>query len=92
MAAIVARHVRQDQISSAWEAFETKEDKGIEPSWKSYSISIKELCKVFRTDEAVKVLEKMHRIIHDDIFERVISLWRERERDRKGKHVHRICR
>ena len=96
--AIVAGHVRQDHISEAWEVFETMEDKGIKPTWKSYSIFIKELCKVLRTDEIIKVLGKMQAskmFICDEIFEWVIScMERKGEMDniRKVKQMHRICR
>ncbi|KAJ6743149.1 PENTATRICOPEPTIDE REPEAT-CONTAINING PROTEIN [Salix viminalis] len=96
--AIVAGHVRQDHISEAWEVFETMEDKGIKPTEKSYSIFIKELCKVLRTDEIIKVLDKMQAskmFIRDEIFEGVISCMEkkgEMDNIRKAKQMYRICR
>ncbi|XP_020535676.1 putative pentatricopeptide repeat-containing protein At5g06400, mitochondrial isoform X2 [Jatropha curcas] len=74
--AVVAGHVRQNHISEAWEAFNTMEAEGINPTWKSYSIFIKELCKVSRTDDILKVLYKMQAskiFINDEIFKWVIA-------------------
>ncbi|KAJ9184596.1 hypothetical protein P3X46_004308 [Hevea brasiliensis] len=96
--AIVAGHVRQNKISEAWEAFNTMEDKGINPNWKSYSIFIKELCKVSRTDEILKVLYKMQGskiFINNELFKWVIVCMEkngEKDNIQKVKQMQRICR
>ncbi|OAY40706.1 putative pentatricopeptide repeat-containing protein At5g06400, mitochondrial [Manihot esculenta] len=94
---IVAGHVRQNQISEAWEAFNNMEDKGIIPTWKSYSIFIKELCKVSKTDEILKVLNKMQAskiFINNEIFKWVIACMEkkgEKDNIQKVKHMQSMC-
>ena len=73
--AIVAGHVRQNHISEAWKVFIHMKDKGIKPTLKSYMVFIKELCKISRTDEILKVLVHMQASdmhIQDEIFNWVI--------------------
>ncbi|XVE75841.1 hypothetical protein DITRI_Ditri12bG0123800 [Diplodiscus trichospermus] len=81
--AMVAGHVCQNNISEAWKVFNSMEDRGIRHSWKTYSVFIKELCKVARTDEIFRVLSKMQEakiVIRDEIFHWVISCM-----ERKGE-------
>ncbi|PON42074.1 Tetratricopeptide-like helical domain containing protein [Parasponia andersonii] len=73
---MVAGHVRENRIPEAWKVFRSMEDKGIRPTWKSYSIFIKELCRISSTDEILKVLNEMRAsetFIGDEIFHWVIS-------------------
>ncbi|XP_050383405.1 putative pentatricopeptide repeat-containing protein At5g06400, mitochondrial [Argentina anserina] len=75
--AMVAGHVRQNHISEAWKVLNDMTDKGIKPTSKSYMVFIKELCKISRTDEILKVLVYMQAAdvrIRDDIFTWVIHL------------------
>ncbi|XP_065854990.1 putative pentatricopeptide repeat-containing protein At5g06400, mitochondrial [Euphorbia lathyris] len=95
--AVVAAHVRQNHILEAWEAFNSMEYKGIKPTWKSYSIFIKELCKLSRTDELLKVLHKMQASmisIDSKIFKWVIACMEkngEMENVKKVKQMQRFC-
>ncbi|KAM7262208.1 hypothetical protein ACFE04_021285 [Oxalis oulophora] len=57
--AMVAGHVSQKNIPEAWKVFQSMEDHGIKPTWKSYSVFVKELCKISRTDEVFNVLDAM---------------------------------
>ncbi|WCJ34151.1 Pentatricopeptide repeat (PPR) superfamily protein [Euphorbia peplus] len=96
--AAVAGHIRQNRISEAWEAFNTMEHKGIKPTWKSYSIFIKELCKLLKTDETLEVLEKMQASmisIDSTTFKWVIACMEkngEADNVEKVKQMQRICR
>ncbi|KAB1222535.1 hypothetical protein CJ030_MR2G013444 [Morella rubra] len=96
--AMVAGHVSQNRISEAWRVFKSMEDRGIKPTWKSYSVFIKELCKVSRTDEIFNVLNKMQTSkidIGDEIFDRILS-YLEKKGDLEGiekiKQIQRICK
>ncbi|TKY53190.1 putative pentatricopeptide repeat-containing protein mitochondrial [Spatholobus suberectus] len=74
--AMVAGHVSQNRISKAWNMFKSMECQGIKPTWKSYAVFIKELCKASRTDDIVKVLHEMQASkikIQDEIFHWVIT-------------------
>ncbi|KAL8129375.1 hypothetical protein V2J09_018530 [Rumex salicifolius] len=74
--AMVAGHVRQNSISLAFEVFRMMEERGIRNTKKSYSVFIKELCKVSRTEEIIKLLIQMWDskvTIGDGIFHLVIS-------------------
>lgn len=74
--AMVAGHISQNRISEAWEVFKSMEDMGIRPTWKSYSVFIKELCKISKTDEIFNVLDEMRASkihVQDVIFDWVIS-------------------
>ncbi|XP_021289789.1 putative pentatricopeptide repeat-containing protein At5g06400, mitochondrial [Herrania umbratica] len=96
--AMVAGHVHQKHISEAWEMFKSMEDRGIRPTWTAYSIFIKELCKIARTDEIFRVLSKMQEakiVIRDEIFHWVIScMERKGEMDNveKVKQMRRKCK
>ncbi|XP_062004341.1 putative pentatricopeptide repeat-containing protein At5g06400, mitochondrial [Rosa rugosa] len=73
--AMVAGHVRQNHISEAWKVFNDMKDKGIKPTSKLYLVFIKELCRISRTDEILKVLVHMRASdmrIKDDIFNWVV--------------------
>lgn len=74
--AMVAGHICQNRISEAWKVFKSMEDEGVRPTWKSYSIFIKELCRISEMDEIVKVLNDMQAskiVIGDEVFNWVIS-------------------
>lgn len=74
--AMVGGHVRQNNISKAWKVFKSMEKNGTKPTWKSYSIFIKELCRVSRTDVIFTVLSEMQALkidIGNEIFGWVIS-------------------
>uniref|UniRef100_A0A2N9HKL7 Pentacotripeptide-repeat region of PRORP domain-containing protein n=1 Tax=Fagus sylvatica TaxID=28930 RepID=A0A2N9HKL7_FAGSY len=95
--AMVAGHISQNRISEAWKVFKSMEDWGIRPTWKSYSVFIKELGKISRTDEIFKVLNEMQASkmdIRDEIFDWAIS-YLEKKGDvdsiEKIKQMQRIC-
>ncbi|KAL3536005.1 hypothetical protein ACH5RR_004466 [Cinchona calisaya] len=72
---IVAGYINQNCISDAWQVLKNMLEKGIRLTKKSYSIFIKELCKVSATDEIVKMLMQMQASkirIENDIFQHVI--------------------
>ncbi|QCE05298.1 putative pentatricopeptide repeat-containing protein At5g06400, mitochondrial [Vigna unguiculata] len=79
--AMVAGHVSQNRISEAWKMFNCMECQDIRPTWKSYEVFIKELCKASRTEDIVKVLHEMQASkikIQDTIFRRVITYMEEK--------------
>ncbi|KAK9122963.1 hypothetical protein Sjap_012565 [Stephania japonica] len=91
--AVVAGHVQHNHISKAWKAFKSMKSKGIIVDHKSYAVFIKELCKVSRPDEGLKLLYDMRDskiMIKDEIFHLVISSF-EKKRDvesvEKAKHL-----
>ncbi|KAL5545667.1 hypothetical protein UlMin_005354 [Ulmus minor] len=96
--AMVAGHVRQNQVSEAWKVFKSMEEKGMRPTWKSYSIFIKELCRISRTDEILMVLNEMKAskiVIGDEIFNCVIAhMEKKGESDNmaKVKQIQRTCK
>ena len=74
--AMVTGYVRQNNIFEAWKVFNSMQEKGIRATWKSYSVFIKELCKISKTDEVTKVLNEMQAskiIIGNEVFNWVIS-------------------
>ncbi|KAI3465458.1 hypothetical protein Pfo_022121 [Paulownia fortunei] len=93
--AVAAGYARQNCISEAWEAFKSMDEKGIKPTSKSYTIFIKELCKVSKTDEIVKVLNEMQVCkvnIRDDIFRQVLAYLEKKGEIEKLNAVMRIQR
>lgn len=96
--AMVAGHVRQNHISEAWKTLESMEDYGVRPTWKSYSVFVKELCRVYRTDEILKVLNKMQDskiVIGDEIFQWAMSCMEkkgEMDNVEKVKQMRRISK
>lgn len=96
--AIVAGHVRQNNVSEAWAVFKSMEERGIKATRKFYTIFIKELCKISRTDEIVKVLNEMQAsevIIGDELFRWIVSyLEKKKEMDKVEtvKNMQRACR
>ncbi|KAK9170244.1 hypothetical protein Syun_002384 [Stephania yunnanensis] len=91
--AVVAGHVQHNRISEAWKAFEGMKNKGVIVVQKPYYVFIKELCKVSRPDEGLKILYDMRNskiMIKDEIFRLVISSF-EKKRDvesvKKAKHL-----
>ncbi|KAG5063753.1 hypothetical protein JHK85_004936 [Glycine max] len=74
--AMVAGHVSQNHISDAWKMFKSMECQGIKPTWKSFAVFIKELCKASQTDDIVKVLHEMQASksrIQDKVLDLVIT-------------------
>ncbi|XP_028801369.1 putative pentatricopeptide repeat-containing protein At5g06400, mitochondrial [Neltuma alba] len=74
--AMVAGHVSNNCISEAWKLFKSMEYQGFKPTWKSYSVFIKELCKASKTDDIVKLLNEMMAskvVIGDEIFNWVMT-------------------
>ncbi|OAY81491.1 putative pentatricopeptide repeat-containing protein, mitochondrial [Ananas comosus] len=74
--AMVAGHVRHGQVSKAWCVFEATKEKGLRPTWKSYTVFIKELCKASEPLEAFKLLKAMSDLdinATDGIFGLVIN-------------------
>lgn len=57
--AIVVGFIRQNCFSEAWRILKGAEEIGVKATQKSYTVLIKELCKVSGTDEIVKVLNEM---------------------------------
>lgn len=96
--AMVAGHVCANHVSEAWKVFRSMEDKGIRPTWKAYSIFIKELCRISNTYEILKVLDEMRAsqiVIRDKVFHWVIShLEKKGEIDNveKVKQIQRSCK
>ncbi|KAJ4972179.1 hypothetical protein NE237_005278 [Protea cynaroides] len=73
---VVAGHVRHGHVSQAWEVFRNMKEKGFKITQKSYSVFIKELCRVSRADEAFKLLDEMWDFkinMGDGIFHLVIT-------------------
>ncbi|KAL8464499.1 hypothetical protein ACS0TY_034142 [Phlomoides rotata] len=74
--AVAVGHIQQNCVSEACEVFKSMNEKGIKPTSKSYTVFIKELCKVCKTDEIVKVLNAIQVFevkYRDDIFRQVQS-------------------
>ncbi|PIN05261.1 hypothetical protein CDL12_22201 [Handroanthus impetiginosus] len=74
--AVAAGYIRQNRISEAWQVFKSMDEKDIKPTSKSYTVFLKELCKVSETDEVLRVLNEMQCSkvnIRDDIFREVLN-------------------
>ncbi|KAK8961749.1 putative pentatricopeptide repeat-containing protein [Platanthera guangdongensis] len=74
--AMVAGHVQNNNISEAWKIFNDMKKKGMVPTWKAYSVFIKELCKASMPNEAFRLLNEMSASKinpTDHIFRLVIS-------------------
>lgn len=57
--AVAAGYVQQNRIFEAVEVFKSMDEMGIRPASKSYTIFIKELCKVCKAGVIVEVLNEM---------------------------------
>ncbi|KAJ4821580.1 Pentatricopeptide repeat (PPR) superfamily protein [Rhynchospora pubera] len=57
--ALVAGYISLGKISEAWGVLKGTREKGLKLSLKSYTVLIKELCRVSFPQEALKVLEEM---------------------------------
>ncbi|KAK6160839.1 hypothetical protein DH2020_004220 [Rehmannia glutinosa] len=93
--AVAAGYTQQNCTSEAWKVFKSMDEKGIKPTSKSYTILIKELCKVSKTDEIVKVLTEMkvRKVnVRDDIFRQVVSYMEKQGEIEKLNEVMRIQR
>ncbi|ESQ40566.1 hypothetical protein EUTSA_v10012543mg [Eutrema salsugineum] len=96
--AVVAGHLGQNQVAEAWKVFSSMEEKGIKPTWKSYSIFVKELCRSAKYDEIVKLLNQMHAskiTIRDNMFSWVISCMEkngEKEKIEQIKEIQKKCK
>ena len=85
---MVVGHVCQNHIFEAWKVFNSMQERGIRATWKSYSMFIKELYKISRTDEVIKVLNEIQAskiTIRDEVFNWVISYLEKKKRNRDGK-------
>ncbi|GAB2246157.1 hypothetical protein Droror1_Dr00001650 [Drosera rotundifolia] len=95
---MVAAHVRQNSLSLAWEVFDSMEKRGIKPPQKCYSVFIKELCRISRTDEVFKVLDRMQEskvAIGEEIFHVVVSYLQRKGETAKAeelKRMQRLCK
>lgn len=75
---VVVGNVSQNRITEAWNVFRTMENK---PTWKSCSVFIRELFRISRTDEIVKVLNEMQElniVIPEKLFRSVVSYMEKR--------------
>ncbi|KAK3021690.1 hypothetical protein RJ639_045782 [Escallonia herrerae] len=96
--AMVAGHVRQNHVSEAWEMFKSMKEKGIKATPKCYTIFMKELSKLSKMDEIIKVLNEMQAsdiIIGDDIFLCVISYLEKKDELKKVeivKEMQKACK
>ncbi|KAL2545757.1 putative pentatricopeptide repeat-containing protein [Forsythia ovata] len=93
--AVAAGYVRQNCISEAWKVFKSMEELGIKATPKSYTIFIKELCKVSRTDEIIKVLNEMQAskvTIGDDMFRRLSSYMEKKGQSGKLEEIKQMQR
>ena len=71
-----SKPVHQNNIFEAWKVFNSMQEMSIWATWKSYSVFIKELCKISKTDAVTKVLNEIQAskiIIGDEEFNWVIS-------------------
>lgn len=57
--AVAAGYIQQNRISEACEVFKSMDEMGTKPSSKSYTIFIKELCKICKADEIATVLNEL---------------------------------
>ncbi|XP_057968432.1 putative pentatricopeptide repeat-containing protein At5g06400, mitochondrial [Malania oleifera] len=96
--ALVAGHIHHNHIPEAWKMLRSMEEKGSRMTWKSYSVFIKELCKISMTDEIVKVLNEMRAskiVIGDKIFHWIISYLQKKgdtDNIEKIKKIERTCK
>ncbi|CAN8257032.1 unnamed protein product [Cochlearia groenlandica] len=91
--AVVAGHLGQNQVAEAWKVFSSMEAKGIKPTWKSYSIFMKELCRAAQYDEIIKLLDQMYASkipIRDDMFSWLISYMEKNGEKEKIEHIKEI--
>ncbi|XP_010491201.2 PREDICTED: putative pentatricopeptide repeat-containing protein At5g06400, mitochondrial [Camelina sativa] len=95
--AVVAGYLGQNRVPEAWKVFSSMEEKGIKPTWKSYSIFVKELCRSAKYDEVLKLLNQMHAskiAIRNDMFSWVISSMEkngEKEKIEFVKEIQKKC-
>ncbi|EOA19612.1 hypothetical protein CARUB_v10002874mg [Capsella rubella] len=95
--AMVAGYLGQNRVAEAWNVFGSMEEKGIKPTWKSYSIFAKELCRSAKYDEVLKLLNQMHTskmAIRNDMFSWVISSMEkngEKEKVELVKEIQKKC-
>ncbi|CAN7141699.1 unnamed protein product [Brassica rapa subsp. narinosa] len=91
--AVVAGYLGQNRVEEAWKVFSS-----IKPTWKAYSIFVKELCKSAKYAEVLKVLNQMHAskiAIRDDMFSWVISCMEkhgEKEKTENIKELQKKCK
>ncbi|CAH8312804.1 unnamed protein product [Eruca vesicaria subsp. sativa] len=95
--AVVAGYLGQNRVDEAWKVFSSMKEKGVKPTWKSYSIFVKELCKLAKYDEILKLLNQMHAskiAIRDDMLSWVISCMEkhgEKEKIEQIKALQKKC-
>ncbi|KAH6821364.1 hypothetical protein C2S53_006195 [Perilla frutescens var. hirtella] len=93
--AVAAGYIRQNRISEAREVFRSMDEMGIKPTSKSYTIFIKELCKVCTADEVVKVLNEMQvcKVSNrHDIFRKIQSYLEKKGEIQKVNAIRQIQR
>ncbi|CDP10570.1 unnamed protein product [Coffea canephora] len=91
--AIVAGYISQNRISDAWQVLNNMLEKGVRLTKRSYSIFIKELCKVSATDEIVNMLIQMQASqvkIGNDIFQFVILYMMKKGEMDKVKNIKQM--
>ncbi|XP_056846610.1 putative pentatricopeptide repeat-containing protein At5g06400, mitochondrial [Raphanus sativus] len=91
--AVVAGYLGQNRVEEAWKVFSSMEEKGFKPTWKAYSIFVKELCKSANYDEILKLLNQMHAskiAIRDDMFSWVISCMEKHGEKEKIEHIKQL--
>ncbi|CAI9097554.1 OLC1v1034012C1 [Oldenlandia corymbosa var. corymbosa] len=90
---LVASCISQNCISEGWRVFNSMVEKRVRMTQKSYSIFIKELCKVSATDDIVKMLMEMQASkikVGDDILQLVISYMKKNGEMEKVKKIQQI--
>ncbi|CAF1789556.1 unnamed protein product [Brassica oleracea var. botrytis] len=86
--AVVAGYLGQNRVEEAWKVFSS-----IKPTWKAYSIFVKELCKSAKYDEIIKLLNQMHAskiAVRDDMFAWVISCMEKHDEKEKIEHIKEL--
>ncbi|PIA54235.1 hypothetical protein AQUCO_00900645v1 [Aquilegia coerulea] len=76
MTAVIAGHIQNNCVSEAWKIYEGMKEEKIRFTYKFYSVVIKELSKVLRTDEALELVNEMRHSkmeVGDNIFQGIIS-------------------
>ncbi|KAL4576851.1 hypothetical protein LXL04_012951 [Taraxacum kok-saghyz] len=74
--AVIGGYVQQKRIFEAWEVVKSMEKKGVKINRKCYTVFIKELCKISRSDEALNVFSHMKALklhIDDNMFNWITS-------------------
>ncbi|KAF5200119.1 Pentatricopeptide repeat-containing protein [Thalictrum thalictroides] len=95
MTAVIAGHIQNNCVSQAWKIYEGMKEKKIRLTYKFYSVAIKELSKVLRTDEALKLVNEMRHSkmkVGDNIFQGIISALNKKGEGEKVDKVQEMWR